>query len=75
MLLAADLRRVSPTQSPLTSFLLLLLSSPPQGLYQEVTDLRFRVTDMENERVQCEKKLKATRVSVRACVCVHAHRS
>uniref|UniRef100_A0A6Q2X7R5 SAM domain-containing protein n=1 Tax=Esox lucius TaxID=8010 RepID=A0A6Q2X7R5_ESOLU len=35
----------------------------PQGLYQEVNDLRFRVTDMENERVQCEKKLKSTKVS------------
>uniref|UniRef100_A0A669DWV6 PPFIA binding protein 1a n=1 Tax=Oreochromis niloticus TaxID=8128 RepID=A0A669DWV6_ORENI len=34
------------------------------GLYQEVTDLQFRVTDIENERVQCEKKLKATKVSV-----------
>uniref|UniRef100_A0A673BZT4 Liprin-beta-1-like n=1 Tax=Sphaeramia orbicularis TaxID=375764 RepID=A0A673BZT4_9TELE len=39
-------------------------SSPPQGLYQEVTDLRFRVTDIENERLQCEKKLKATKVSL-----------
>lgn len=38
--------------------------SPPQGLYQEVTDLRFRVTDIENERLLCEKKLKATKVSV-----------
>uniref|UniRef100_A0AAX7VJM0 SAM domain-containing protein n=1 Tax=Astatotilapia calliptera TaxID=8154 RepID=A0AAX7VJM0_ASTCA len=35
-----------------------------EGLYQEVTDLRFRVTDIENQRVQCEKKLKATKVSV-----------
>uniref|UniRef100_A0A671XGZ6 PPFIA binding protein 1a n=1 Tax=Sparus aurata TaxID=8175 RepID=A0A671XGZ6_SPAAU len=34
---------------------------PPQGLYQEVTDLRFRVTDIENERLQCEKKLKTTK--------------
>uniref|UniRef100_A0A7N6AJY0 SAM domain-containing protein n=1 Tax=Anabas testudineus TaxID=64144 RepID=A0A7N6AJY0_ANATE len=34
---------------------------PPQGLYQEVTDLRFRVTDIENERLQCEKQLKATK--------------
>ncbi|XP_029969822.1 LOW QUALITY PROTEIN: liprin-beta-1-like [Salarias fasciatus] len=32
-----------------------------QGLYQEVTDLRFRVTDIENDRLQCEKKLKATK--------------
>uniref|UniRef100_A0A669EVV0 PPFIA binding protein 1a n=1 Tax=Oreochromis niloticus TaxID=8128 RepID=A0A669EVV0_ORENI len=32
-----------------------------EGLYQEVTDLQFRVTDIENERVQCEKKLKATK--------------
>uniref|UniRef100_A0A674BS22 PPFIA binding protein 1a n=1 Tax=Salmo trutta TaxID=8032 RepID=A0A674BS22_SALTR len=31
------------------------------GLYQEVNDLRFRVTDMENERLQCEKKLKSTK--------------
>uniref|UniRef100_A0A3Q3N4N3 PPFIA binding protein 1a n=1 Tax=Labrus bergylta TaxID=56723 RepID=A0A3Q3N4N3_9LABR len=37
------------------------LFSPPQGLYQEVTDLRFRVTDIENERLQSEKKLKATK--------------
>ncbi|XP_026182251.1 liprin-beta-1-like isoform X2 [Mastacembelus armatus] len=29
-------------------------------LYQELTDLRFRLTDIENERLQCEKKLKAT---------------
>uniref|UniRef100_A0A8C8C8Y1 SAM domain-containing protein n=1 Tax=Oncorhynchus tshawytscha TaxID=74940 RepID=A0A8C8C8Y1_ONCTS len=29
----------------------------------EVNDLRFRVTDMENERLQCEKKLKSTKVS------------
>uniref|UniRef100_A0A673BWZ2 Liprin-beta-1-like n=1 Tax=Sphaeramia orbicularis TaxID=375764 RepID=A0A673BWZ2_9TELE len=35
-----------------------------EGLYQEVTDLRFRVTDIENERLQCEKKLKATKVSL-----------
>lgn len=41
-----------------------MLSSPPQGWYQEVTDLRFRVTDIENERLQCEKKLKVTKVSV-----------
>uniref|UniRef100_A0A8C7K9Y1 PPFIA binding protein 1 n=1 Tax=Oncorhynchus kisutch TaxID=8019 RepID=A0A8C7K9Y1_ONCKI len=33
------------------------------GLYQEVNDLRFRVTDMENKRLQCEKKLKSTKVS------------
>uniref|UniRef100_A0A7N8X2I2 Liprin-beta-1-like n=1 Tax=Mastacembelus armatus TaxID=205130 RepID=A0A7N8X2I2_9TELE len=32
-------------------------------LYQELTDLRFRLTDIENERLQCEKKLKATTVS------------
>ncbi|XP_039996124.1 liprin-beta-1 isoform X2 [Xiphias gladius] len=32
-----------------------------EGLYQEVTDLRFRVTDIENERLQCEKNLKATK--------------
>uniref|UniRef100_A0A668A9V9 PPFIA binding protein 1a n=1 Tax=Myripristis murdjan TaxID=586833 RepID=A0A668A9V9_9TELE len=34
-----------------------------EGLYQEVTDLRFRVTDIENERLLCEKKLKATKVT------------
>uniref|UniRef100_A0A3Q3WJT6 Liprin-beta-1/2 coiled-coil domain-containing protein n=1 Tax=Mola mola TaxID=94237 RepID=A0A3Q3WJT6_MOLML len=33
----------------------------PDGWYQEVTDLRFRMTDIENERLQCEKKLKATK--------------
>uniref|UniRef100_UPI0037E8D0A6 liprin-beta-1 n=1 Tax=Semicossyphus pulcher TaxID=241346 RepID=UPI0037E8D0A6 len=32
-----------------------------EGLYQEVTDLRFRVTDIENERLQSEKKLKVTK--------------
>ncbi|XP_036800738.1 liprin-beta-1 isoform X2 [Oncorhynchus mykiss] len=32
-----------------------------EGLYQEVNDLRFRVTDIENERLQCEKKLKSTK--------------
>ncbi|XP_068611392.1 liprin-beta-1-like isoform X2 [Brachionichthys hirsutus] len=32
-----------------------------EGLYQEVTDLRFRVTDIENERLLCEKKLKVTK--------------
>uniref|UniRef100_A0A8C7VM15 SAM domain-containing protein n=1 Tax=Oncorhynchus mykiss TaxID=8022 RepID=A0A8C7VM15_ONCMY len=32
-----------------------------EELYQEVNDLRFRVTDMENERLQCEKKLKSTK--------------
>ncbi|XP_020365028.1 liprin-beta-1-like isoform X2 [Oncorhynchus kisutch] len=32
-----------------------------EGLYQEVNDLRFRVTDMENKRLQCEKKLKSTK--------------
>uniref|UniRef100_H3D541 PPFIA binding protein 1a n=1 Tax=Tetraodon nigroviridis TaxID=99883 RepID=H3D541_TETNG len=35
--------------------------SPPQGWYQEVKDLRFRMTEAENERLQCEKKLKATK--------------
>nr|XP_040030982.1 liprin-beta-1-like [Gasterosteus aculeatus aculeatus] len=32
-----------------------------EGLYQEVTDLRFRVTDIENERLQSEKKLSASK--------------
>nr|XP_015816679.2 liprin-beta-1 isoform X1 [Nothobranchius furzeri] len=32
-----------------------------EGLYQEVTDLRFRMTDIENERLLCEKKLKVTK--------------
>uniref|UniRef100_A0A8C6P5R6 PPFIA binding protein 1a n=1 Tax=Nothobranchius furzeri TaxID=105023 RepID=A0A8C6P5R6_NOTFU len=41
-----------------------------EGLYQEVTDLRFRMTDIENERLLCEKKLKVTKVSV----CVEASR-
>uniref|UniRef100_A0A8C6V298 PPFIA binding protein 1a n=1 Tax=Neogobius melanostomus TaxID=47308 RepID=A0A8C6V298_9GOBI len=34
-----------------------------EGLYQEVTELRLRVTDTENERLQCERKLKAAKVS------------
>ncbi|XP_024138855.1 liprin-beta-1 [Oryzias melastigma] len=29
-----------------------------EGLFQEVTELRFRLTDVENERLQCERKLK-----------------
>ncbi|XP_029018717.1 liprin-beta-1-like [Betta splendens] len=32
-----------------------------EGFYQEVADLRFRVTDIENERLQCEKQLKASK--------------
>ncbi|KAG7497512.1 liprin-beta-1-like [Solea senegalensis] len=32
-----------------------------EGLYQEVTDLRFKVTDVENDRLQCEKKFRATK--------------
>ncbi|XP_017267101.1 liprin-beta-1 [Kryptolebias marmoratus] len=32
-----------------------------EGLYQEVTDLRFRMTDIENERLLSEKKLRATK--------------
>ncbi|KAM8910064.1 liprin-beta-1 isoform 2-T2 [Spinachia spinachia] len=32
-----------------------------EGLCQEVSDLRFRVTDIENERLQCEKKLAAAK--------------
>uniref|UniRef100_A0A1A7YYI1 PTPRF interacting protein, binding protein 1 (Liprin beta 1) n=3 Tax=Iconisemion striatum TaxID=60296 RepID=A0A1A7YYI1_9TELE len=32
-----------------------------EGLYQEVTDLRFRMTDIENERLVCEKKLTVTK--------------
>ncbi|XP_037551815.1 liprin-beta-1 [Nematolebias whitei] len=32
-----------------------------EGLYQEVTDLRFRMTDMENERLLSEKRLKSSR--------------
>ncbi|XP_062913652.1 liprin-beta-1b isoform X3 [Mobula hypostoma] len=32
-----------------------------EGLYQEVNDLRMKVVDMENERVQFEKKLKSTK--------------
>lgn len=42
---------------------------PPQGFYTEVTELRFRVTDSENERLQCEKQLKSTNVSVCVRVC------
>uniref|UniRef100_A0A668A0A0 PPFIA binding protein 1a n=1 Tax=Myripristis murdjan TaxID=586833 RepID=A0A668A0A0_9TELE len=33
-----------------------------------ITDLRFRVTDIENERLLCEKKLKATKVT---CGLIH----
>ncbi|XP_069048865.1 liprin-beta-1b isoform X4 [Lepisosteus oculatus] len=32
-----------------------------EGLIQEINDLRFRVTEMENERLQYEKKLKSTK--------------
>lgn len=30
---------------------------------QEINDLRLRVTEMDNERLQNEKKLKSTKVS------------
>ena len=30
---------------------------------QEINDLRLRVSEMENERLQYEKKLKSTKVS------------
>nr|XP_057921757.1 liprin-beta-1-like [Doryrhamphus excisus]XP_057921759.1 liprin-beta-1-like [Doryrhamphus excisus] len=31
------------------------------GLYQEVSQLRFRVADIESERLQCEAKVKASK--------------
>ncbi|RVE56570.1 hypothetical protein OJAV_G00222500 [Oryzias javanicus] len=35
-----------------------------EGLFQEVTELRFRLTDVENERLQCERKLKNSQEEV-----------
>ncbi|CAL8242458.1 unnamed protein product [Merluccius merluccius] len=35
-----------------------------EGLYQEVTELRFRVSSVENERLQCERKLNATKAEL-----------
>ncbi|XP_041110963.1 liprin-beta-1-like isoform X1 [Polyodon spathula] len=32
-----------------------------EGLIQEINELRFKITDMENERLQYEKKLKSTK--------------
>ncbi|KAK1167118.1 liprin-beta-1-like isoform X1 [Acipenser oxyrinchus oxyrinchus] len=32
-----------------------------EGLIQEINELRFTITDMENERLQYEKKLKSTK--------------
>ncbi|XP_066561522.1 liprin-beta-1b isoform X6 [Amia ocellicauda] len=32
-----------------------------EGLIQEISELRFRVTEMENERLQYERKLKSTK--------------
>ncbi|XP_069484210.1 liprin-beta-1 isoform X4 [Ambystoma mexicanum] len=32
-----------------------------EGLMQEINDLRLKVSEMENERTQCEKKLKYTK--------------
>lgn len=35
-----------------------------QGLILEINELRYRMSEMENERVQYEKKLKSTKVSL-----------
>lgn len=37
--------------------------SPTQDLIQEINELRLRVGEMDNERLQYEKKLKTTKVS------------
>lgn len=34
-----------------------------QGLMQEINDLRLRISEMDSERLQYEKKLKSTKVS------------
>lgn len=40
------------------------LFSPLQGLILEINELRYRISEMENERLQYEKKLKSTKVSL-----------
>lgn len=44
-------------------FFLLLFLFFPQDLIQEINELRLRVGEMDNERLQYEKKLKTTKVS------------
>lgn len=39
----------------------------PQGLVQEISDLRLRVSEMDSEKLQYEKKLKSTKVSFLHC--------
>lgn len=34
-----------------------------QGLILEINELRYRISEMESERLQYEKKLKSTKVS------------
>lgn len=36
---------------------------PLQGLSLEINELRYRISEMETERMQYEKKLKSTKVS------------
>lgn len=48
---------------------------PFQGLILEINELRYRISEMENERLQYEKKLKSTKVSlmigIYLCVLLH----
>lgn len=37
---------------------------PFQGLILEINELRYRMSEMENDRLQYEKKLKAAKVSL-----------
>lgn len=43
------------------------ISLSPQGLIQEISDLRYRVNEMEDERLQYEKKLKSNKVRFPLC--------
>lgn len=35
----------------------------PQDFILEINELRYRITELENEKLQYEKKLKSTKVS------------
>lgn len=40
-----------------------------QDLILEINELRFRLTDLETEKLQYEKKLKSTKVSCYRTLC------
>lgn len=38
-------------------------SPPPQDFILEINELRYRITELENDKLQYEKKLRSTKVS------------